>query len=256
MFDRLTTAQQANLTGLTGDTMYYYYDFADQKTRVIALDDYEAPIVLDGGGIPIYSGTAVSNGTTTERNTYYTEAQLDFLNASLLSTPNDYNVVIMNHQGLNEFYAEDNAGDGNLGRTLEALREILAAFKTKSSGTANATAITGASSYSVVYDFTSRTDSHIVVTNGHYHEFLHIVEAGAGNIDVIQCISLYGLTSYLKFTNSVTQVSADMLSIDYDTNELYILRYGQTRYRGSDAVGDGTGSDEFGFHFVASPIQL
>ena len=47
-----------------------------------------------------------------------------------------------------------------------------------------------------------------------------------------------------------------MLSIDYDTNELYVLRYGQTVNKGSAGGGDGTGSDEFGFHFIDTPIQL
>lgn len=262
MYDRLDATTKDNFSMPVGDAiMYYYVDFPSKNTRMVVLDDFEYPLTVDGNGYRYYTGAAIYDGEGEEvagYNTYYTNAQLSWLIASLASTPDNYNMLIVNHVGVMEnstsFVPSDafGRGLGNLGQSAVALRAILSAFKAKTSGSITVDAIQGVIGYTLPFDFSARVSSHIALINGHYHYFRLDQTLGFPNI---WCIGAYSMTLYPKSVDSVSQASADIISIKTTAHELYCLRYGQTPYIGANH-GLDDGGDINGFHFVDAPLSI
>ena len=78
---------------------YWYKDFAHHgvKLRIIGLDEYQYSV-----GVP-----ADSSGNSNRYSKVYSQAQMEWLVATLLSTPSDYYIIMAHHQPL---YAEHPAG--------------------------------------------------------------------------------------------------------------------------------------------------
>lgn len=78
---------------------YWYKDFNHHgvKLRIIGLDEYQYSV-----GVP-----ADSSGNSNRYSKVYSQAQMEWLVATLLSTPSDYYIIMAHHQPL---YAEHPAG--------------------------------------------------------------------------------------------------------------------------------------------------
>ena len=76
------------LTGLT--TNYYYKDFSSSKIRLISLYQYNIPLTDDPLDSDLYKHMRAL--------VWYGQEQIDWLVATLGSTPADYQVIILQHQ--------------------------------------------------------------------------------------------------------------------------------------------------------------
>lgn len=88
-YTRFIQPYEAEIGGVHAGKNYYYKDFATYKIRIIALYEYDDPNDLDTDPdfYKIQRGQRV-----------WSQAQIDWFIASLLSTPTDYSVVIAMHQ--------------------------------------------------------------------------------------------------------------------------------------------------------------
>ena len=186
MYNRLTSEQQANCH-LPSDVnaCYYHYDDTNRKVRIIALDDYELPRVDDGSGNLLYIGSHLyetnSHYAYTQSDcNYYTQSQLQWFIDTLKATPAGYTIITNNHIGLRDFGTVR-----DLGNSVQAMVQILCAFKNKTAGSVTVNDINGATGYTINYDFTTVNSYPIMHHHGHIHTFEKYTPVGA-NIPTIQ----------------------------------------------------------------------
>lgn len=78
----------SNIVPVTGKG-YFHADFGAHKIRVIGTDAYDWPLVNTGNGSIKYKSTIAGQ--------YFSQAQLDWLQATLASTPAGYAVIVLTH---------------------------------------------------------------------------------------------------------------------------------------------------------------
>lgn len=256
-YDRLPQDyKNAFVTGDATDAMYYYCDVPDTNVRVIGLNQFEYPLV-EGLGRPLkYSGTGIySNGSVVAGfNTYFTEAQFNFLINALLTTPANGSVIIMTH--IDIMSHTDNNGELNaLGNSNIALRAVLASYRNRTAVEIVVDAIDELPSFTLNTDFTGRSSSGALHIKGHIHNYRHDVIKDAGDLNSIQCMAIGNTSPYVGIDgDSVSNYGADILSLDEERDELYVVRYGSRRTVA--ATGKAIGQEEHGFNFLRRPLKL
>lgn len=247
------------------DACYYYYDDSVRKVRLIALNDYESPrdYYTDANGVShlMYNGTHNEGSTHANAQTlwnvvYYSEKQLNWLIDVLDSTPSDYTVITNNHVGLKDKSSIDYSG------SYAAMVKIINAYKDKKSGSVVVNPvyrrdINGVTDevlldgFTVSYDFSKVAYSKIIHHNGHDHNFLHYTSFG-GNVPCIQTMCTYSVVNTPKYVGGLTETSCDIISIDQNKNEMYVVRYGFNPRRANES----TKLDMNGFNYIDNPIEI
>lgn len=136
---------------------YYYKDFPSKKIRVIVLNQFETG-----------SGTSI----------HYSQSQIDFLTASLLSTPQNYGVILMYHKpeyipsiatGYEKF-SQSVVGYQNIS-TMKPITEIVDAFISGSSINETYSNDDGTGTVTATADFSTKNTGveFIAHVNGHEH---------------------------------------------------------------------------------------
>lgn len=162
---------------------YYYKDFADEKVRLIVLNEFETDYEINADG----TGLVYSREYRAMR-----QAQVTWLIDTLTNTPNDFGVIVAYHQPDNlaevdnEFVSFDLVGSYRITHGSPAniayvycsdkewLPKILNAFATKSSLTLTVTQtgaiITSSPTLVCDCDFTNVQAEFICILNGHTHK--------------------------------------------------------------------------------------
>lgn len=148
--------------GVTAPT-YYYKDFATEKLRILAVNQYE------------YSGHS------TDTNMHYSQDQIDFLVDALETVPQDYGVIVLMHSpekapvksaGYEKFY-QSYRFSFNSGGSYAPITELVDAFisGTTINKTYSNRAGTTPETYTVNADFTSKASGveFICYIAGHLH---------------------------------------------------------------------------------------
>lgn len=215
------------------DACYCYKDFDIYKTRVIALDQYDFPYVYDGDGTPLYSSSPQSGA-----NIGYSEAQLNWLVAAL-NVANDWNVVILCHEGIAQ-------KDEAVGGTDDCLIAILSAFKNKATVSTSATSPL---SFTITGDF-STNSGNVIVIYGHLHSFLKSTVSGINQYRVMSSDPTTGSWPYIRHADSIISDAADIFSYSLGRDSFYFLRYGLINKLPDSATYDG---NDNGFHYIDAP---
>lgn len=247
------------------DACYYHYDNPSRKVRLIALNDVDLPISFytDENGTKhlMYSGShnegvLHANAKTQHNASYYSRNQLQWLVNTLQSTPSDYMIVTNNHIGLKDM------STGDLGGSHRAMIKILNAYKEKKSGSVSVTpvykvGVNGITTeilvdgYTVTYDFTQTQTHPMLHHNGHNHNFEYYTSF-EGSIPCIQTMCTYSVVGAAKFANGLTETSCDIISVNQNTNTMYVLRYGYYPRE----PHEGTHLDMNGFNYVDEQINV
>jgi hypothetical protein len=259
-YDRLPqNYKDATVRGTAPDATYYYTDVPNTNVRVIALNQFEYPLI-DGTpfGRPIkYSGAAIYQSGTSNIiagfNVYYSQAQLNFLVNALNTMSNDQTAIILTHIPINSL--TDNNGDLNaLGNSNIALRQILKSFKDRTNITVNVDAIDEIGAFNINTTFNTRTTSKIVIHEGHIHNSIYYLLEDTG-IYVIRNRAIGNVSPFTGIDgDSVSSFGADIMSLNEDKNEMSILKYGASRTIKETGIPIGT--DEHGYMKVKNPLKL
>ena len=201
------------------DALYYYFDqdINGKIFRYLVINEYDLPETINENGVRKYSGTADYTGKVTKAfATYISQKQFEFIKQVLTDTPDDYIVLFVRHTP---------NGDTPLANSGTALKDIVKAYKEKTSGSVTIDALDDIPSYTINYDFSSKSESHIIVINGHSHETWWEEDASYGTLRLQgTCLGTSGNNA--RFLNSSTEANCDILSIETEKNEAYLLRYG------------------------------
>lgn len=263
LYNRLPqTYKDAFTWGTPTDAMYYKCDVPDTDVRVIAMNQFEYPIVAGSNGRVLkYSATGqYENGSLTYGfNVYYSQDQIEFIINQLESVTASQTVILMTHISIGT--ESDTDGDKNaLSNHNARLRDLIRAYNSHSVGSITFEAIDEISSYTVNYDFSTHNDtwSDILNIRGHEHNFDYDTlpeNNGVGTTTSIQCMSTGNTSPYIGINgDSISNYGADILSIKESAKELYIVRYGSRNTIAE--TGDPIGTDKHGFNFITNPITL
>lgn len=219
-------------TGVVSTHNYYYYDIADKNIRVIAIDQYNG-----------YYGSWNLGGKIGQ-------AQLDWLVATLGSTPAGYGVCIILHEPESAmvkdndyatFYEPANPSYNGFYESTELpITHIVDAFINKSTWSASYTNAQS-ESISISCDFTNRdaTTEFIAYFCGHTHRD----RVGIADIQTSRQVifstnignGLYGPTNYAEWCNGtdlprggcgVCQDCFNIYSIERSTKTIRVIRIG------------------------------
>ena len=199
--------------------MYYYFDqdVNGKKFRYLVINEYDLPETINENGARKYSGTADYSGKVTVTfATYISQNQFEFIKQVLSSTPDDYILLFVKHTP---------SGDSAQAKSDIALKNIIKAYKERTKGSVTVDALDEIPSYTIEYDFSTKTESHILVINGHSHYTWWEEDESYGTLRLQgTCLGTSGNNA--RFLNSSTEANCDILSIETEKNEAYLLRYG------------------------------
>ena len=201
------------------DALYYYFDKSvnGRVFRFIVINEYDLPETINEKGYRKYSGTDDYSGNVDVTfATYMSELQMRFVCDTLTNTPDNYVVFIVKHTP---------GGDTPLANYHLALRGVIAAYKNKTTIEAQVEAIDDCQSYTISCDFSGKQESHIVVLNGHHHGTFIGNDVNYSTTR-IQGTALGTAGNNARVLGSVTESNCDVLTINTDTLETYLVRYG------------------------------
>lgn len=292
MYNLLPADYQANFVWGGTDRLYYRCDIPNTNIRVISLNQFEYPLMSGTGGRTLkYSATGQyeSNVLTYGFNMYYSKDQIQFLYDQLTETGvSGKTVILMTHIPIGDtrdnanaadFVAHPTAGDGTGQNALEnhniALRHFLKKYNEGGvttvtfNNSADIASDTNGNNNTVLhnnetYDFSVANSkvgtTKILNVRGHVHNFAfdNLETDAEGDITPsIQNMSAGEASPFIDINNGISTVSdygADIISINEDNDEVYVVRYGsrKTQYGSKDPIG----TDDYGFNFITRPIQL
>lgn len=138
------------------DALYYYFDqdVNGKKFRYLVINEYDLPETINENGARKYSGTADYSGKVTVTfATYISQNQFEFIKQVLSSTPDDYILLFVKHTP---------SGDSAQAKSDIALKNIIKAYKERTKGSVTVDALDEIPSYTIEYDFSTKTESHIL----------------------------------------------------------------------------------------------
>lgn len=205
---------------------YFYKDISNKSIRIISVNMYEA-------------------GQSNTNNVRYTQLQMDFIVQALISTPENYGIVVLMHNleapmkpSQSKFTQDVSSGSNN-----PILYRIIDEFISRNNGTLTFTQPTssGDETIQVSYDFTSIDSSveFVCYMSGHRHRdgisYVDNVTNTQLMCNVTLGFGLYGNSSINWYGESsdlprggsgLTQDSFNLYSIDRSTKTLRIARIG------------------------------
>ena len=235
-----------------GET-YYYQDMADQKLRVISVNQQEGA------------------STTTSGGTCYSQAQVDWLVETLQNTPAGFGVVLMYHSpetaianagdpNYTEFFQTgnryDNPTNNYSGYSGTFLMDLVDAFMMRKNFTWNYSEKNGASAVTLNADFTDVAEGveFIAHVTGHVHSDSVTYLPGTACKQLLLGVTCtnsmygepggyYGLADYSDLNrvgNTATQDAFNAYMIDRESKTVRVLRIGAKQTTSGNTRDDMT----------------
>lgn len=214
------------------DLSYYSVLDSTNKINYIYLDTFEGgKLKLKSGGTPDYGEY--------KKGAKLTSDQVDWLISSLLSTPDDYAVVINTHiiPYENLFGKQPTSSDGTWWQgnvNPDILSGVLKAFQNSSNYVGSSSFTNDMDNYdmsaytvSVNVDFSGKPKNRIAVINyGHHHRYGHTNHSDNGSFNLVQCPNLLGLNwSYIGDVRG-QQFTTEL--IDTTNRTVTVIRFSPT----------------------------
>lgn len=206
-----------------GKKDYYFKDFTDKKVRVIMLNNFDNPLVVNNGKASVDISSRSGFG----------KEQVAFLIETLKTVPNDYYVIIGMHQSLAKTIYPTAADEQMNGSVVKS---ILEAFQSSSSGSATTTYLDNrfpADYYqtTVEYDFKSKPLNRLIcVLNGHHHNDRNAKVNGINYVQTLCSLAESGEPvsdiKPLRTLWSKTEDAFDIVNVNFDTRKVYFTRFG------------------------------
>lgn len=199
----------------------YYTDFEDKKIRVICLNSWDNPMTAKSDKsiniIPLIDSS-------------YTSAQFNEYAETLLNTPDDYKIIILNHDVFKGVY---NNGNSYKQINHDPMRELTTSFQNSTKGHYVQSGIAlddiDFKHFKIDsdYDFTGKPKNRIIAhICGHYHKDLY---AEIGGVNYIA--SLCSLTLGTGVFSTIKDTAFDLVDVNLKTGTIKMNRIGNGETR-------------------------
>ena len=198
--------------GETRNKFLAYKDYDSKKIRVITMNTFDNPDVLDGKQQIKYP---------TGKFSIFTNSQIQSLVRALQTVPDDYHVLVFTHQPL-EGYFGNRPYDYMTNINHDVVKAILQGFATHTN-----VSITGVNSEfatSVTADFTQNKGTLIGVVSGHEHRDDTVQSQNGVNGFLRTCFISVGQD---RTVGESTQYAFDVIEVDHDNRRITFKRFGK-----------------------------
>ena len=195
-----------------GDSLYGYKDYSDKKIRLIFMNSFDNPEVLNGDGTYKYNYLITSG---------YRQEQLEWLGNKALSLPdNSWHVIVFTHAPVPGTFWDDSSLQYN----SDSFSGILKAFVM---GSSFSKTDTSNSDYPVNINVSySQKGNLIGVVSGHIHADGMLFKDGINYIETTSSLCYSGDVSKGRVKGTATEDAWDVFSIDTARRHVDIFRFG------------------------------
>ncbi|WP_314406054.1 BppU family phage baseplate upper protein [Leuconostoc suionicum] len=195
-----------------GDSLYGYKDYSDKKIRLIFMNSFDNPEVLNADGTYKYNYLVTSG---------YRQEQLEWLGKQALSLPdNSWHVIVFTHAPVPGTFWDDSSLQYN----SDSFSGILKAFVM---GSSFSKTDTSNSDYPVNINVSySQKGNLIGVVSGHIHADGMLFKDGINYIETTCSLCYSGDVSKGRVKETETEDAWDVFSIDTAQRHVDIFRFG------------------------------
>lgn len=198
--------------GETRNKFLAYKDYDSKKIRIITMNTFDNPDVLDGEGQIKYP---------TGKFSIFTNSQIQSLIRALQTVPDDYHVLIFTHQPL-EGYFGNRPYDYMTNINHDVVKAILQGFATHTN--VSITGVNPEFATSVTADFTQNKGTLIGVVSGHEHRDDTVQSQNGVNGFLRTCFISVGQD---RVVGESTQYAFDVIEVDHDNRKITFKRFGK-----------------------------
>lgn len=198
--------------GETRNKFLAYKDYESKKIRVITMNTFDNPDVLDDNGKIKYP---------TGKFSIFTNSQIQSLVRALQTVPDDYHVLIFTHQPL-EGYFRNRPYDYMTNINHDVIKAILQGFATHTN--VSITGVNPEFATSVTADFTQNKGTLIGVVSGHEHRDDTVQSQNGVNGFLRTCFISVGQD---RNVGESTQYAFDIIEVDHDNRKITFKRFGK-----------------------------
>ena len=198
--------------GETRNKFLAYKDYDSKKIRVITMNTFDNPDVLDGKQQIKYP---------TGKFSIFTNSQIQSLVRALQTVPDDYHVLVFTHQPL-EGYFGNRPYDYMTNINHDVVKAILQGFATHTN--VSITGVNPEFATSVTTDFTQNKGTLIGVVSGHEHRDDTVQSQNGVNGFLRTCFISVGQD---RTVGESTQYAFDVIEVDHDNRRITFKRFGK-----------------------------
>ena len=198
--------------GETRNKFLAYKDYDSKKIRVITMNTFDNPDVLDDNGKIKYP---------TGKFSIFTNSQIQSLVRALQTVPDDYHVLVFTHQPL-EGYFGNRPYDYMTNINHDVVKTILQGFATHTN--VSITGVNPEFATSVAADFTQNKGTLIGVVSGHEHRDDTVQSQNGVNGFLRTCFISVGQD---RTVGESTQYAFDVIEVDHDNRRITFKRFGK-----------------------------
>lgn len=198
--------------GETRNRFFAYKDYDSKKIRLITMNTFDNPDVLDGKQQIKYP---------TGRFSIFTNSQIQSLVRALQTVPDDYHVLVFTHQPL-EGYFGNRPYDYMTNINHDVVKAILQGFATHTN--VSITGVNPEFATSVAADFTQSKGTLIGVVSGHEHRDDTVQSQNGVNGFLRTCFISVGQD---RTVGESTQYAFDVIEVDHDSRRITFKRFGK-----------------------------
>ena len=198
--------------GETRNKFLAYKDYESKKIRVITMNTFDNPDVLDDNGKIKYP---------TGKFSIFTNSQIQSLVRALQTVPDDYHVLVFTHQPL-EGYFGNRPYDYMTNINHDVVKAILQGFATHTN--VSITGVNPEFATSVTADFTQSKGTLIGVVRGHEHRDDTVQSQNGVNGFLRTCFISVGQD---RTVGESTQYAFDVIEVDHDSRRITFKRFGK-----------------------------
>ena len=198
--------------GETRNKFLAYKDYESKKIRVITMNTFDNPDILDGKGQIKYP---------TGKFSIFTNSQIQSLVRALQTVPDDYHVLVFTHQPL-EGYFGNRPYDYMTNINHDVVKAILQGFATHTN--VSITGVNPEFATSVTADFTQSKGTLIGVVSGHEHRDDTVQSQNGVNGFLRTCFISVGQD---RTVGESTQYAFDVIEVDHDNRRITFKRFGK-----------------------------
>ena len=198
--------------GETRNKFLAYKDYNSKKIRVITMNTFDNPDVLDDNGKIKYP---------TGKFSIFTNSQIQSLVKALQTVPDDYHVLVFTHQPL-EGYFGNRPYDYMTNINHDVVKAILQGFATHTN--VSITGVNPEFATSVTTNFTQNKGTLIGVVSGHEHRDDTVQSQNGVNGFLRTCFISVGQD---RTVGESTQYAFDVIEVDHDNRRITFKRFGK-----------------------------
>lgn len=198
--------------GETRNKFLAYKDYDSKKIRIITMNTFDNPDILDENQQIKYP---------TGKFSIFTNAQIQSLVRALQTVPDDYHVLIFTHQPL-EGYFGNRPYDYMTNINHDVVKVILQGFATHTN--VSITGVNPEFATSVTADFTQNKGTLIGIVSGHEHRDDTVQSQNGVNGFLRTCFISVGQD---RVVGESTQYAFDVIEVDHDNRKITFKRFGK-----------------------------